>query len=182
MSSDPFDIATNLGFAALGFLTKFLIERYARHRDAVRFESWRLEVASLEQKLSQFYWPIYCRLLRGAIAWKSGNFRKETDTEDGKNFIAAFDLDVVVRNHEETRDIIQANFHHFGGDKKLEAALVKLLHHIDVYLALRASGSKNDPIWVGQPWPYEIETLIEENLHKLQTRYDQLLSLARNPG
>lgn len=130
MKTDPVDLAIYLGFAVLGFLAKFLLEHYSKHKDSVRFESWRLEVNNLEQKLSQFYWPIYCRLKRGDIAWDSENFRKHSQSEEGKKFALTFDEEVITRNHEETRDIIQNNFHHFGGDKKLEAELIRLLHHI----------------------------------------------------
>lgn len=179
MTTEPDDLVTYLGFAIAGFLAKFLLERYSKHKDAVRLESWRLEVANLEQKLSQFFWPLHCRLQRGDIAWRSANFREHN--KDKEQFVSVFDQEIIVKNHEETREIIQNNFHHFGGNKRLEAELIKLLHHIDVYLSLRSSGSQNDPIWVGQPWPDEINKLIEENLHKLQARYDALLSQAKNP-
>ncbi len=176
---ESLDIALYLVFTILGFLAKFLLERYSKHKDAVRLESWRLEVANLEQKLSQLFWPLHCRLQRGAIAWESENFRGHG--KDKENFVSTFDQEVIIRNHEETRDIIQSNFHHFGGDRRLEAELIKLLHHIDVYLSLRSSGSQNDPISVDQPWPDEINGLIEENLHNLQARYDALLSRAKTP-
>ena len=179
MSTAPVDIALYLGFAIIGFLAKFLFERYSKHKDAVRFESWRLEVANLEQKLSQFYWPVHCRLQSGTIAWESRNFRGRD--KDKEKFVAVFDQEIIIKNHQETRDIIQANFHHFGGDKRLEAELIKLLHHIDVYLALRSSDSQNDPIWVGQPWPDEINNLIQASLHDLQSRYDSLLAKAQSP-
>lgn len=179
MRAEPVDLLVYLGFAVLGFVSKFLLERYSKHKDAVRLESWRLEVANLEQKLSQFFWPLHCRLKRGAIAWESENFRSHD--KDKQKFVSTFDQEVIIQNHHETREIIQSNFHHFGGDKGLEAELIKLLHHIDIYLSLRSSGSQNDPIWVGQPWPNEINRLIEEHLHDLQTRYDTLLRQAKNP-
>lgn len=178
MRAEPVDLLVYLGFAVLGFVSKFLLERYSKHKDAVRLESWRLEVANLEQKLSQFFWPLHCRLKRGDIAWESENFR--THDIDKQKFVAAFDQEVIIQNHHETREIIQSNFHHFGGDKELEAELIKLLHHIDIYLALRSSGSQNDPIWVGKPWPNEINGLIEAHLHDYQARYDSLLEQAKN--
>lgn len=181
MSTEPINLFLYLGFTVFGFLAKFFFERYSKHKDSVRIESWRLEVANLEQKLSQFYWPIHCRLERGAIAWESENFRSHGEGEGKEKFVSIFDQEVIVRNHEETREIIQSNFHHFGGDKNLEAELIKLLHHIDVYLSLRSSGSNNDPVWVGQPWPKEINKLIKQNLHEFQRRYDALLNYARSP-
>ena len=178
MNTENVDLGLYLAFAILGFLLKFALERYSKHKDEIRLQAWQLDVAAHEQKLSQFYWPIYCRLKRGSIAWKSENFRREANTKAGQEFGESFDKLVIVRNHEETREIIQKNFHHFGGDETLELALIKLLHHIDVYLSLRAAGSKNDPIWVGQPWPNEIELLIEKKLHALQENYDKLLAAA----
>lgn len=179
MRAEPVDLVIYLGFAVLGFLTKFLLERYSKHKDAVRLESWRLEVANLEQKLSQLFWPLQCRLKRGEIAWDSENFRGHDN--DKEKFVSAFDQEVIIQNHRETRDIIQNNFHHFGGDKELETELIKLLHHIDIYLSLRSSDSQNDPIWVGQPWPTHINRLVQEHLHDHQERYDALLRQAKNP-
>lgn len=175
MRTDSIDLVTYLAFIIIGFLIKFFLERYSKHKDAIRFESWKLEISNLEEKLSQFYWPIHCRIKRGSIAWKSGNFRRSIKTKDGKKFALMFDELIIIKNHEETRDIIQRNFHHFGGEPNMEEALIKLLHHIDVYLSLRKAGSQNDPVWVDQPWPKEVETLIEVNLHKLQKRYNRLL-------
>lgn len=181
MRAEPIELLVYLGFAVLGYMAKFLLERYSKHKDAVRLESWRLEVVNLEQKLSQLFWPLYCRLKRGDIAWESDNFRRHHKEKDKEKFASAFDQEVIIQNHIETREIIQSNFHHFGGDKELEAELIKLLHHIDVYLALRSSGYQNDPIWLGQPWPKNIGRLIEEHLHKLQARYDALLKQAKYP-
>jgi len=181
MKTDTIDIGLYLIFAIFGFLVKFALERYSKHKDSVRLEGWKLELSNLEAKLSQFYWPLHCRLKRGSIAWEAENFRKKIKTEDGEKFAQTFDETVIVANHEQTREIIQSEFHHFGGDKELVSALIKLLHHIDVYLALRKSGSRNDPIWVGQPWPTGVENLIESNLHKYQKQYDQLLEKARQP-
>lgn len=179
MKAEPVDLLVYLGFTLLGFISKFILERYSKHKDAVRLESWRLEVANLEKKLSSLFWPLHCRLKRGDIAWKTENFRSHNKDKEG--FVSAFDQEVIMQNHRETREIIQNNFHHFGGDKELEEELIKLLHHIDVYLSLRSSGFQNDPIWVGQPWPTQINSLIEKHLHTLQARYDALLRQAKNP-
>lgn len=177
MNTGPVDLLTYLGFTATGFLIKFFLDHYVR----TRHESLRRSIETIERKLSEFYWPLYCRLRRGSVAWKSENLRAHDGSPERTALQKIFDENIIINNHEETRDIIQNNFFHFGGDKQLESALIRLLHHIDIYLSLRHADLPHDPIWVGEPWPDEAEQLLEKKLHKLQTEYDILTRKLGSP-
>jgi len=179
MSIEIANVPLYLLFTGLGFLLKFAFDRYAEHKDSVRFEAWKVQANNLEARLSKFYWPLHCRLQRGSMAWESDNHRSNKLGKDKDRFAKSFDEGVIIQNHKETRKIIQDNFHLYGGDYEIEEKLIRLLHHIDIYLSLRDSGIEDiDPMWLGEPWPQDIESLIEQKLHKLQRDYDTHLAKA----
>jgi hypothetical protein len=63
--------ALGAGFgAAAGVVAKSLWDRYAGWQSEVPFEAWKLRSHQLERRLSEFYWPLYARLLRDDIVWK----------------------------------------------------------------------------------------------------------------
>lgn len=62
-------VAGALG-AAAGVIAKSLWDRYAGWQSAVPIETWKIRAHQLERRLSEFYWPLYARLLRDDVVWQ----------------------------------------------------------------------------------------------------------------
>jgi len=180
MRTEPVDLIFYVIFGIVGFGLRVAFESYNKHKNATRLDAWRINVKELEDRLSLFFWPLFFRLKRGDEAWKSNNLRSDTDDPQRKQLADTFDAVVIMENHKETKEIIQKYYYLAGGDKKLEQAILGLLHHIDVYISLREAGLEHDPIWVGSGFPDEIVELVEERLYEHQASYDQMLKDAKS--
>lgn len=180
MKTDTIDLTLYLFFVIAGFILRLGFENYSKHKNATRLEAWRLKVKELEDRLSLFFWPLYFRLKRGEEAWKSNNLRTDENDSQKKLLADSFDKEVIIENHRETKEIIQKYYYLAGGDKELEESIIVLLHHIDIYIALRKADLWQDPIWVGAPFPEDVVALIEKRLQKHQNEYEDVLSQANS--
>ncbi len=162
--------------AAGGFLAKSIWESYLARKREHETEVWRIRVAELEKRLSQFLWPIYLRLQRDNVVWRRILDREHKDDADRSKLAYQIESDVLLPNHTEILTIIERNMHLAGRDQELEKELLAYVRHVDVYRALRKAGITNkDPIAFEEPWPKGLFFAIESRLETCQREYDRVL-------
>lgn len=166
-------------FAVIGYVARALWDSYTRHQEAVSLEIWRIKAAQLEQRLPQFYWPIYLRLQRDNVVWEKILDRfsvKNPDDEEKCRLAFALEETVIMPNHIEISKIITSYIHLSVLDKDLEDQLMAYMRHIDVYNSIRVAGIRDkDPIAFNAPWPQGFFDVIEARLKTYQSEYEDLL-------
>lgn len=173
----------------LGVVAKSLWDRYAGWRAGIPLETWKIRTAQLERRLSQFYWPLYARLLRDDVVWRMVFFdlrlrhdRPQPDwarnmaEEDRRKLAQEIEAKVLLPNHQEAVSIIRSAVHLANADKEFEVILARYMRHVDAYSSLRSAGIMTaDPIDVGEPYPKELTEAVEARLRKYQAEYEELL-------
>ena len=125
--------------AAAGFAAKSVFDAWADKKKELELEAWKLKVATLQQRLPDFYWPLYLRLQRDNVVWR--RILERSDDDDTKRRIAReVEQGVTLPNHREAVSIIERGIHVAAIDPEFEAELLKYLRHVAVYTSARAAG------------------------------------------
>jgi hypothetical protein len=178
-----------VGSGAVGFLVKAVWDSYFGYRDRVRMEVWRLRTSELEQRLSQFYWPLHMRLKHDDLVWQTVYRHLRPDNRNpvpewvnkfSKEEQAALALkieqDILMANHQKTAEIIRGNIHRANTDDEFENYLARYMRHVDTYASLRAAGiTSANPRDVGEPFPNGLSAAVEKRLRQYQQEYENLL-------
>ena len=173
---------------ALGVAAKTLWDSYVGYQDKVRLETWKIRRDELERRLSQFYWPLYVRLLRSDVIWQKVFYDLTTDDRHQRpDWAAGLSLEqrqalareietkVLLPNHAEAVAIIRANIHLANADQAFEDLLARYVRHVDVYTSLRSAGSSLDPFNVGEAFPLGLSDAVRDRLRQDQRQYEELL-------
>jgi hypothetical protein len=175
--------------AILGFLAKSIWDMYFGHRQRIRLETWKIRTAELEQRLSQFYWPLYVRLQRDDRVWEKvfydlrpgGDHRRPDWVEkispaDRLKFANEIEDKILIPNHIEAIAIIRTGMHRANADSELADLLARYIRHVDVYISLRSASLRDvDPMDVGETYPSGLSKAVEVRLRKYQAEYEKLL-------
>jgi hypothetical protein len=181
---------SSLAAGAIGIAAKSLWDSYVGWRNNTRLEKWKIRVTQLEGRLSNFYWPLYIRLLRDDNVWT----KVFIDLRPGGTHSRAIWVDnipkdrraslseqiqdsILVPNHVEAVRIITSNMHRAGNnDPEFTALLLKYIRHVDVYESLRSAKLNDvDPIDVGESYPEGLSAAVAARLKAYQDEYDALL-------
>jgi len=165
--------------AAVGFATKSVFDAWTDKKKQLELEAWKLKVATLQQRLADFYWPLYLRLQRDNVVW--GRILERGNDDDIKRRIAReIEEGVILPNHREAVSIIEHGIHVAAIDPQFEVEMLKYLRHVAVYTSARAAGLLDvDPVDLNEPWPREFFPMVESRLARYQ---NELLELLREQG
>ncbi len=164
--------------AALGFGAKTVFDAWTDKKKELEIEAWKLKVAILQQRLSDFYWPLYLRLQRDNVVWK--RILERGDHDDTKRRIAReIEDSVIIPNHNDVITIIEHGIHVAAIDPEFEVEMLKYLRHVAVYTSARTAGLDIDPLALNEPWPREFFPMVELRLARYQK---ELLELLREQG
>jgi hypothetical protein len=162
--------------AASGFLGKSAWDLYWKRREQRESIARQKRIDFLEKQLSQFYWPIYFHLQKNNVVWEhlisgKSSYQSIKDQVDVQLYSSFF-----LPNHERIIEIIESNIHLAQPNEILEGLLLRFIRHVTIYKALRQVGLQNvDPIALGEPWPAELFSEIEQRMTVLQQEFDQEL-------
>jgi len=164
--------------ATAGFAAKSLFDAWANKKRELELEAWKLKVTTLQQRLAEFYWPLYLRLQRDNVVWS--RILERSDDSDTKRRIARqVEEGVILPNHREAVLIIERGIHVAAIDPEFEAEMLKYLRHVAVYTSARDAGLDVDPLALNEPWPRDFFPMVESRLARYQS---ELLELLRKQG
>ena len=179
----------SIAAAAAGVVAKSLWDSFVGYRDSVRLEGWKIKVATLEQRLSNFYWPLYSRLQRDDLIWEKvfydlqpDNRRPKPDwikylsNDQRQNLRTDIEKNAIIPNHIEAVRIIRENMHLANADASFSKLVSQYVRHVDVYSSLRSASIFDvDPIAVGEPYPPNFSKTVELRLRRYEDEYERLL-------
>lgn len=145
-----------------------LAEEQAKDRDVRRLNF-------LEHQLSTFYWPLFLRLERDNAIWEKMH-EKWTGGPAERRIGEQLEGTVILPNHDEIVKLIESNVYTAKPDGDLLEQMKKYLRHVAIYKALRATGNKEDPSKLGEPFPKEFFSLVQKRLSELQKQYDSAVA------
>lgn len=157
-----------------GAASKGMVDSYLRGRDEAKKFLRDKRVQFLEQQLSLFYWPIYLRLQKDNLIWERLRERNQDPESPQSKLSFQIESGVILPNHKEALNVIEANLH-LAGDMAVVEASLRYVRHVKVYEMLRAAGIKGDPIGHGEPYPSDYFPLIEKRVTEMQQEYDALI-------
>src|SRR5205085_12020736 len=130
-------------------LAKTVWDAYFGWRDRIRLETWKIRITELEQRLSQFYWPLYIRLRRDDLIWKKvfrdlrlvGDHTRPDwvhrfSEADRLKLLQEMEEKVLLPNHAEAVGIIRSGIHRANADQEFERMLMQYIRHVDAYASL----------------------------------------------
>ena len=175
--------------AVVGVIAKWLWDSSFGWRSGIPIETWRTRAHQLERRVSEFYWPLYARLMRDDVVWqkvfidlRSRNDReppawiKNLDEESRRKLSRELESKVLLPNHIEAVNIIRSSIHLANADSQFLDLLSRYVRHVDAYTSLRSSGlTDTDPIDVGEPYPPGLSDAVVARLRKYQADYDELM-------
>jgi len=153
-----------------GFFGRSLWDILTKRRESLRELRLKSRIDRLERQLSEFYWPIYLRLIQNEATWE------HLLKEDAPALRKAFEEKIVLPNHAEIVTRLQKSAHLADADYEFRKLIAEYLHHVAAYQSLRAAGDNRLPAQVQVPWPQELNQEFEIRTLTLQKEYDRLLN------
>lgn len=150
----------------VGFVCRSAWDLLTKRRESLRDLQLKIRIARLETQLSEFYWPIYLRLIQNEATWEHLL---------GSPFGRVFEKEIVLPNHEAIVARIQGCAHLADADRDFRRLIAEYLCHVAVYKALRAAEDHRLPAQVHAPWPQGLNREFELRTLRLQREYDELL-------
>jgi hypothetical protein len=167
-------------------------------------ETWKTRAHQLERRLSEFYWPLYTRLMRDDVVWRKvfldlrpshdheqpdheqpdheqpdheqPDWAKNLTDEDRRKLSQEIESKVLLPNHVEAVSIIRSSIHLANADAEFLELLAKYVRHVDAYTSLRSAGLMDtDPIAIGEPYPLGLSKAVNVRLNRYQADYDELV-------
>ena len=115
----------------VGFkLNRILQNQKQRH--LIEFEKRKNSIAFLEKQLSEFYWPIYLRLLKDNAMWQSvlQLFSKTNIPVESSDWL---EKEFILKNHNEVINIIDTKLFLAKADKEMIDELLFYVKHVAIY-------------------------------------------------
>lgn len=172
-----FEIILDKGLLALiivyaGFkLNRILQNQKQRH--LIEFEKRKNDIVFLEKQLSEFYWPIYLRLLKDNAMWQyvPQLFSKTNMPVESSDWL---EKEFILKNHNEVVNIIDTKLFLAKADQEMIDELLSYVKHVAIYHTIRNTDSIKDlnPIDLKHPYPKKLFLLIETKLFQLQKEYE----------
>jgi hypothetical protein len=172
--------------SAIGFVAKAGWDAYSGYRDRIRTEAWKIRTSELDQRLSQFYWPLHMRLKHDDLVWQTiyrhlrpdarhprPEWAEKMPAEKRASLALRIEQDILIENHKKAVEIIRAGIHRANADEEFENVLARYLRHVDAYLSLRSAGIDDIlPSGIGEPFPKGLSAAVEERLRLYQAKYE----------
>jgi hypothetical protein len=153
-----------------GFFGRSLWDILTKRRESLHELRLKSRIDRLEKQLSEFYWPIYLRLIQNEATWT------HLLEEHATTLKRAFEENIVLPNHVEIVTCLQTSVHLADADYDFRKQIAEYLHHVAAYQSLRAAGDDRLPAQVHVPWPQKLNRAFEVRTLKLQREYDVLLN------
>lgn len=178
-----------LGVVA-GTAGKSVWDKYWGWKASVPIEIWKIRISQLGRLLSEFYWPLYIRLVRDDVVWTkvfsdlrpqnnspSVDWVKNMSIENRRKLAAEIESKILIPNHLEAVNIIRTSVHLANADTEFLELLVKYTRHVDTYSSLRSAGiADTDPVNVGEPYPQGFSEAVHARLSNYQNIYDKMVN------
>ena len=162
-----------IGFLILiaGFFVNRALESFKSEKELKReLEKDRVgrKLQFLERQLSDFYWPIYLRLQKDNVVWRT-IFDKSLKDDPVRSSVASeIEKNYILPNHDEIIETLEKHIHLANLDNKLESSIFEYVRHVAIYKALRSAGHEDvDPMHLGEKWPKNLFPLIETRLFSI---------------
>jgi len=159
--------------AAVGVVGKSLWDAAVQRREANRQLRLESQIGHLEKQLSEFYWPIYLRLLQNEVIWE--HILHKHNGARGSDFGQIIEDREVMPVHDDIIARLQRNSHPADADHGFRALTMAYLKHVAVFKALRHAGDRRMPDQLGVPWPPSFNREFERRTLECQREYDHLL-------
>jgi hypothetical protein len=169
----PLAFLGGLGLAILGFLGRSLWDIVMKRRESLRDLQIKGRIDRLEKQLSQFYWPIYLRLIQNEATWE--RILGPGDAERARTLRSVFEREIILPNHAEIVARLQSGSYLADADYDFRRLIADYLHHVAVYRSLRDAGDDRLPAQAGAPFPQRLSREFETRTLTLQAEYDTLL-------
>lgn len=153
----------------LGYLGKSVYEIYVNRQKRKR--------ELLEDKLKNFYWPIYIRLKKNEDTYRllfKGKMKTDSDSIDYK--ISHYvEKEVLLKNHEEILEII-TNYRHLAEtDTNFEQLTDEYIKHVTIYQGFLHAGINEYPgVKADAPYPTGIDDYFFKKTKVLQEKLERL--------
>jgi hypothetical protein len=184
--------------AAGGYVLKTAFDNTAQFQEKADEARDQRALALEEERLRDFWWPIYLRLQLDTAVWSpiAGNpLDPKTDPRLARVRPQLVDK-FLLPNHDEVVKILETKFYLGKPDMtpELETWFLDYINHVAIYHGIRELASGRDAYWVdktpyafGRPWPGTGMTkpcpadhpntcfvdAVRDIVIKLQDRYDQ---------
>ena len=168
-------LVTSLLGAVLGFFAKTLID----YLKQVRLSQEAARLTFLKEQLSEFYWPLYARLLRDGAVWGLRKKNEDLDDETRQQIQKQIEEKIILPNHQAMTDIISKKLH-LGNYIKVPELYEQYLRHVAAFQALRAAGQTIPPSEIGAPWPKGFTEEVEKHVRELTKEYSEFLKITIN--
>lgn len=171
----------------VGVVARTVWERRAGGRTAT--EAVDLRIRQLERQLTEFYWPLYARLMRDSVvrekviqnlgdpgAGEAPKWTRRMDENFKRKLSREIQSDIILPNHLEAAKIVRSGIHLTGADRDFVRLLESYIRYVDTFSTLRASGIWDaDPVHLGEPCPPELFDAVSTRLRLCQDEYDALM-------
>jgi hypothetical protein len=130
----------------------------------------------IEDKLQNFYWPIYIRLKKNKdtymLLFKG---KKKSDVNSTDYIIAHYvEKEVIMKNHEEILEIITKYRHLADTDDQFEQLTDALVKHVTIYRSFLNAGINEYPGVKGDaPYPTGIDNYFFNKTKELQVQWER---------
>jgi hypothetical protein len=182
------DVVLPALWAALGFGLKSIVDSFFSRRNQVTMESWKIRARILEQRLSEFYWPLYAALMRDQLLWQKvfedlrapagqgPEWLQRVADDQRRQLSVNLESGVLLPNHLAAVQVIREKMHLANADNAFETLLGRYVRHVDIYDALRKTGIDNvDPMNVGEAFPHDLTEEVKARLDRYQAEEEGLL-------
>lgn len=173
----------------IGVVAKTIWDTYAVWKASITTETWTIRASQLDKLLSEFYWPLYIRLKRDDVIWKTVSYHLKPEynpqratwtnhlsDEMRKKLAEEVENKIIIPNQLEAVAIIRSGVYAAKADKEFLDLLTRYVRHVDAYASLRSCGIKDiDPIDVDEPYPQRLSDAVYARLEKFQEDYDNLV-------
>lgn len=172
----------------ISFFLNNRAERAKDEREQIRRERANAEAlkrekrAFIEKQLTEFYYPVILRLHKDNAVWELWN--ENQYSKERKNVAAQIERDFMLPNHEDAIKIIDSKFHLIRNDSDPDDQISKLIieirkyeRHVALYKALRATGSRENPIdWnrYEDKYPKNLYYVIRDRINSLKKQHAEL--------
>lgn len=170
-----YPILTTLIGAGVGVLIKSYIDFKKQQSLAIH----KAKQAFIEKQLSEFYSPLYSRLLHDEAIWKLRTLSENLSEEEQDKIQQNIETEILLPNHKEMAAIISEKLY-LAGYKQVPEMFEDYLRHVAAFRALRASGHSEAPSHYGVSFPSKFPEEIRRQTENLMKEYATMLEFSLN--
>ena len=173
----------------IGFIIKVTWDRFSLFHVQKHENKINKKISVIENKLKNFYWPLYIRLQRDEYLWELAKitlFGNENHSDDEcaaamvvalkkqeNNTIILLD-NHILENHNETLKIIDNHMVDAEPSDFIMNLIKQYNKHVMIYKFLRNDQVYSFPKYHGVPYPIHLKSAIETRVRLLQKDYNKL--------